>query len=225
MRVCEQPAKTGIRAGQSAHGTPGGFSRHRRAGEPPCDECRIAKLENDKKWIRQNPERRAAINRRWYESHHEQALEAARKRREANPGYATEWYEANRERKAATTRRWAQENAELRAEITRRWSKENPDRRAEFERKWRQANPEKVSEYARRRRARVLAAATVPFTTDQLAQKMAYWGNQCWMCGGVADSIDHVKPLAKGGPHVLANLRPACMPCNSRKSAKWEGVA
>ncbi|MGX7727586.1 HNH endonuclease [Rhodococcus sp. 5G237] len=34
-------------------------------------------------------------------------------------------------------------------------------------------------------------------------------------------TVDHVKPINKGGPHMLANLRPACGPCNSRKRDQW----
>ncbi|WP_349257835.1 HNH endonuclease [Iamia sp.] len=41
------------------------------------------------------------------------------------------------------------------------------------------------------------------------------------MCGVEADSIDHVKPLSKGGAHMLSNLRPSCRSCNSRKGARW----
>lgn len=29
------------------------------------------------------------------------------------------------------------------------------------------------------------------------------------------------KPLAKGGLHCLANLRPACRACNAQKNARW----
>lgn len=47
-----------------------------------------------------------------------------------------------------------------------------------------------------------------------------YWGNRCWMCGGPYEEADHVIPLALGGPHCLANLRPACKSCNSAKGAK-----
>lgn len=47
----------------------------------------------------------------------------------------------------------------------------------------------------------------------------------CWMCGGEWAEIEHVKPLALGGPHILANLRPSCGPCNRRKGAHWPGAA
>ena len=47
----------------------------------------------------------------------------------------------------------------------------------------------------------------------------------CYICGipfaEVAVHLDHVKPLAKGGPHLLSNLRPACELCNLRKADRW----
>jgi len=67
-------------------------------------------------------------------------------------------------------------------------------------------------------------AQIIPLTVDQIAAKLAYWGNRCWMCGSPATSLDHVKPLIAGGPHILANFRPACGRCNSSKGGRWFGV-
>lgn len=77
--------------------------------------------------------------------------------------------------------------------------------------------------HTRLRRARIGATA-IRFTADQRAAKIAYWGGKCWMCGSPATSIDHIKPLIAGGPHILANLRPACRSCNSSKGGRWFGV-
>lgn len=41
------------------------------------------------------------------------------------------------------------------------------------------------------------------------------------MCGDAATQTDHVKPLARGGLNVPANLRPICGPCNRAKSDAW----
>jgi 5-methylcytosine-specific restriction endonuclease McrA len=41
--------------------------------------------------------------------------------------------------------------------------------------------------------------------------------HRCQYCGGVADSIDHVVPRSKGGPHAWDNVVAACRPCNARK--------
>lgn len=75
------------------------------------------------------------------------------------------------------------------------------------------------------RRALMKSATVVPFTAAQLRARWEYYGNACWMCGAPATATDHVKPLTKGGAHMLCNLRPACQPCNNTKSNKWPFVA
>ena len=46
---------------------------------------------------------------------------------------------------------------------------------------------------------------------------MARDGGMCQYCGSRADSIDHVVPRSKGGPHTWENVVAACRPCNVRK--------
>lgn len=74
------------------------------------------------------------------------------------------------------------------------------------------------------KRARRRGAPTINFTAAQLAARLEFWGGRCWMCGDTATALDHVKPLSKGGWHALANIRPACTSCNSKKNAMWFGV-
>lgn len=78
---------------------------------------------------------------------------------------------------------------------------------------------------ARRHRRRALRrnAVVVPFTSEQMLQRLGMFRG-CWICHSPAQTVDHVKPLSKGGPHMLANLRPACLSCNSRKHATWRGA-
>lgn len=113
-------------------------------------------------------------------------------------------------------------------------------------RAWKAANPDRVREHNRaagarryqRDRTKVLlrsaivnmrgrvqrGSAKVPFNSDQLAQKLAYWGDKCYICGTRENlSVDHVKPVKRGGATLLCNLRPCCRSCNSRKGAGWSG--
>jgi 5-methylcytosine-specific restriction endonuclease McrA len=41
--------------------------------------------------------------------------------------------------------------------------------------------------------------------------------NRCQYCGEHADSIDHVFPRSRGGPHTWENVAAACKPCNLSK--------
>lgn len=40
---------------------------------------------------------------------------------------------------------------------------------------------------------------------------------RCQYCGGRAESIDHVFPRSRGGPHTWENVVAACRSCNGRK--------
>lgn len=41
--------------------------------------------------------------------------------------------------------------------------------------------------------------------------------HRCQYCGERADSIDHVFPRSRGGPHTWENVAAACKPCNLSK--------
>ncbi|WP_420450458.1 HNH endonuclease [Ilumatobacter sp.] len=41
--------------------------------------------------------------------------------------------------------------------------------------------------------------------------------HRCQYCGGRADSIDHVVPRSRGGPHTWENVAAACRACNLSK--------
>lgn len=42
-------------------------------------------------------------------------------------------------------------------------------------------------------------------------------GTMCWVCGRDATTADHIRPRSLGGDDSMANMRPACVPCNSRR--------
>ncbi len=116
------------------------------------------------------------------------------------------WIIANRDRIRANQRqRWYTGN--FKAQV-QRWRDANPDR-------WKAIQREGQG----RRRARLAGVVTIPFTSTQRLDRLSMWSG-CWMCGGVATEVDHVIPLALGGPHCLSNLRPACRSCNASKGAK-----
>lgn len=126
-----------------------------------------------------------------------------------------------RTRIAEQSKRWRIENDDRNRENSYRWWRSNKEKASAQQREYRRKNPEVARKSSARRRARELGAPYIPYTKEQLSQRWAYYGGKCWMCGAEATEIDHVKPLAKGGPEMLANLRPACRSCNASKLAKW----
>jgi hypothetical protein len=123
--------------------------------------------------------------------------------------------------------RWRAENPERQRENLVRWRTipENQQLARERARAWRIANPKRRSEQAARRNALKWSGQATRIPMGLLEAKLAYWGWRCWIagptCTGDPEQWDHVKPLSKDGAHLLANLRPACQPCNFGKRAQW----
>jgi len=88
------------------------------------------------------------------------------------------------------------------------------------QRKWQMRNPDK-----HRRLINAREHIVGIHTARQWLDRVIYFGSLCWMCRkplviGVNLTKDHTIPVSKGGSDWASNLRPACLPCNIRKSAK-----
>lgn len=105
-------------------------------------------------------------------------------------------------------------------ESYRRRNDREPGWKREYAREWYANNRDKASVTRNRRRAKKIAGTIIAFTADHLEARMSMFPG-CWMCGGPKETVDHVKPLEKGGAHMLANLKPACRSCNSSKQHAW----
>lgn len=149
----------------------------------------------------------------------------------------TEYYAKNGDRARAATAAYRSANAEWKRDYDSAYGQTEEYR--DYQRIYRTTNratlrqqqAEKYAEdpayrlrrqlNAAKRRARMEDVQILPFTDEQLAQKFAYWNNCCWVCGDPPTCMDHVKPIAAGGAHMLCNLRPICLGCNNMKRDKW----
>lgn len=129
----------------------------------------------------------------------------------------SKWREANREslRAADRAKYWA--NPEVRRQKNARYRRENKAYWVQH----RAQNREAYRDVQRRRRAAIANTKVSTFAVSDLQARIDYYGNKCWICRGPYEHLDHVKPLSKGGPHMLSNLRPSCAPCNHSKGNKW----
>lgn len=193
------------------------------SGRNTCKPCHGAWAKANRERLNRQARERRAANPEKYRA-------AARKWREGNrakvEAYNREWYRNNPDRVREYRERAAEGDPAASAERARAWRLANPERFAENVRRWREENParykESRRERRRRRRARERAALGAEFTIEQIEQRVAYYGGLCWICEEAPyEHLDHVKPLAAGGPHILANLRPACAACNGAKRQTW----
>lgn len=209
--ICAAPIRRGERKGQPATGTWAGYMRHRRAGEDACEPCLQALRDDYAKKVETNP-------------HH--ARDQSRRYREANPGLREKhdrlYRERHPEKVREASRRWREKpgTKERQTISAREWKRANREKARASYHRWAKAHPDRARLRVAERKARLAAATTVDFTEDQLTQRMSMFGFRCWMCGGDYDHNDHVIAIARGGPHCLANLRPACESCNCSKGAK-----
>lgn len=123
-------------------------------------------------------------------------------------GQSSAWYAQNQESAKSAQLAWYRKNADAAKARARIWAGANRARRAQSD---------------ALRGASIRASRCAPITASALTARMAYFGFVCWMCGGPFEHVDHVKPVSRGGPHILSNLRPSCAPCNSKKRDKWFG--
>ena len=188
---------------------------YRRNGKPiaRCKDCVRAKSREN---YGSNREARLESSRKWREANQSQHRENARR-----------WYAENPDRAKASRKRYYEANQEKHRQYVRAsYAKHREIRIAQIA-AYRKANAERFREIHRlqssRRRARISNALVIPFTDDQLRQRIAYYGGKCWICRVAPyEHIDHVKPISRGGAHILSNLRPACAACNQRKHATWQ---
>lgn len=127
-----------------------------------------------------------------------------------------------KEAQRAARRRWVLANPDKMNAARMGWQTANPERRRVHRRAGKKRNPIANRAYAQAYLARKKNLTVVPFTAEQLRQRWAFYGGCCWICGSDQDiQVEHVKPLSKGGAHMLCNLRPACGRCNTAKGARW----
>lgn len=148
-----------------------------------------------------------------------------RDHREEQKSDAKAWRAANPERVALALARYVEQHPDRRRETHRAYRQRNLEKRSAAFRAWSKANPENARARQHRRRALQAANQSIPYTVEQLEARFAMFGGNCWMCGKTGNTIDHVKPIGRGGADILANLRPACSRDNSAKRDRWFGVA
>ncbi len=174
----------------------------------------------------------SACQKRYREQNREKVLESSRRYRErkrggpprkrpASGGGVQEsrrrYREQNPDKVRESRRLWREQNPDKVRESRRLWRERNLDKVREAQRRWQEANPDAKRLATQRRKARKRNAPTYLISAKD-ARRLA--NEPCLACRGVADTLDHLVPLSRGGSHGAGNLVAMCGSCNSRKSAR-----
>ena len=130
------------------------------------------------------------------------------------------YYKAHREEITAQNAAHREERAASNAA----YNAAHREEKAAYQAAYVKANPEKGATHKALRRARKLGNS-IGLPLPDFEAILAEFGMVCHICGleiiTKADlHMDHVIPLAKGGPHSSGNIRPSHARCNRQKGSK-----
>lgn len=211
------------------HGTYSGACAHRHRGIPLCEPCREAERAYAREYNSKvasgdhTPVAREPVKcgtRAGYFRHRRKGEKACKPCRVANAEAMREYRESHPDYV-----KWSRQN-------DKEYSKRPDVRKKRYAYKAVQERTPGTPRYYRKRArnlrryaARKGSNVTHGVSRAGLKGKLALWGGRCWLCTVELDetnlTFDHVKPLSKGGVDILANIRPCCRSCNSRKGSKW----
>jgi len=136
--------------------------------------------------------------------------------------YIKRTWQRHLEHSKEAMRRWRANNPAARLARDRAYRERHPEQQNAYLETYRRAHPEirKVVDAARRARK---ALAGGRFTAQEWRDLVAQWESRCAYCGIRAPlEADHRTPLARGGANSIANILPACGPCNRKKGNRTE---
>ena len=120
-------------------------------------------------------------------------------------------------RKEAAAQRPPKPPPQPRNAIAKKYRERHPERARAAYRKY--ANSEKGRLQHRLQSAKRRARMRGVVTPDQWRAVLKVYGDRCAYCRAAGTmTVDHVKPVSKGGVHELENVVPACEHCNFVKS-------
>jgi 5-methylcytosine-specific restriction endonuclease McrA len=110
-----------------------------------------------------------------------------------------------------------QRHKEKRLETSRQYRANNRQAVSAMTLRWKHANKARVTASEEKRRARKKSAESTGVTPDQWAEILEQFNHCCAFCLEPGTSMDHFRPLARGGTHSVENVVPACGSCNASK--------
>lgn len=160
--------------------------------------------------------------KKWYEENKERILIDQKEYRDANKdkerARAARYYQANKERIIKKSLARQKDNPAAARDSAKKWADKNPEAIAI----WRKNNIIRRRENEHRRRLSVKTGKG--FSMEFIGLLMRDQNNSCNACGLSFESadmaIDHIIPIALGGPHSELNIQLLCKSCNCSKGKK-----
>ena len=187
--------------------------------QPSCKGCK-KRMSSDYYWNKGGKERHVEINKRWKKNNRDKVLKTAKKH-----------YDKNRDRilhKLKTKRENDKDYNEKNLERTRKWRDKNKEHIKEYRKVYHKKhyaeNTEMYVEAANKRRALKLNAVPLHLKDCEVEKtklvNIYKLRDLMSKATGVPHHVDHMWPLADGGPHWSGNLQIIPAEENLSKHAK-----
>lgn len=208
------------------------FGVNKKSSDGLRSNCKPCRRIESKTYRENNPDKKAAGDKRYRLANADKIRLTKRKYRSQDPerwaNYGRQYRAENKERIAESKKQWYERNPERLAEMTLAWKQANPEKVRAYKRAYKLRNPDKDKNYYQQnkwryelsranRRARKAQASIFLVTAKDVRRIMS---KPCIYCGAMAEHLEHIIPLSRGGLHSIGNLAPACAKCNLSKGAK-----
>ena len=212
------------------------------------EQNKEARKEYNKQWRELNKEHVKEYNRKYNKQYREQNKEYIKEytkqyykqNQEYHKEYAKQYREGNKELCKIRCKQWRENNKEHNKELNKQWRELNKEYRKEYGKQYREENQEHIKEYNKqyhqspqgqvsqfnrkcRRRTREQNQGN-GIITEQWLECMKFFEFRCAYSGQKLSkgtrSLDHIKPVSKGGEHDIWNLVPMDRILNCSKRDK-----
>jgi len=203
------------------------------AGFSKSEAGRNHRRETHRAWRIKNRDRRNSYKRNWSKTHRKSVNETHRKWRIKNPQSSRISSASYRLRNKSKIAAWHHENYLRNKEsITKRnkaYISLHPEVRRKSNLNWKRNNPEKwrahMAVQRSRRKALKRGCPEASRAADELIKRWKMAPSfVCEWCGNnfpsSALTVDHIRPVSRGGKHTAENICPSCMSCNCKKHDK-----
>lgn len=186
------------------------FNKHTQTRDGLRPECKACESLYHADYRAANTEKTRAAKAKWNAANKVKIKAACAK-----------YYADNIEKCKANIAKWSAANPDKTRAAAARWRASNPEKKKAINAKWKAANLYSLRLYQHNRRA--IKRESGGKLTKGLAERLfKLQRGKCACCGVklVEDHMDHVIPLALGGPNEDWNMQLLCPPCNLQKGAK-----
>lgn len=143
--------------------------------------------------------------------------------RERNRPFSLARSRQNAEQNREKSRRWQAENKEKANARKLAWYHRNKEKARATNLAWERANREAVRRHNHNRRSRK-AGAEGSYSADDIERIWSAQRKRCALCRSRLSvrtrTIDHIKPLSRGGSNLPSNIQILCFSCNASKWAR-----